>query len=136
MAWDWSKKLGMTQQVQYAPPITQAPQQPQQFGGRIVYDLDAPPPMTLAEAKALEARGVLTPADLINMFTRKGNTRNGAAKFDQNSECPECGSPNYFSMTNKKITKDNGQQVSPAPRCADCGYNSKFEHTIPNPPGE
>ena len=44
----------------------------------------------------------------------------------RNSNCPNCGRPNYFSRANAGVAG-----MAPAPHCYECGYNGRYEQGLP-----
>lgn len=91
--------------------------------------LSSPGPIKAAPASLVPAQEEFVPnttdpqkvADVLPIWQWGGNPRGGAGETATTGDCPNCGSPRFFSKRQGGVTTANGV-VYPNPECMDCGY--------------
>lgn len=124
----WGDKLGGTPRAPVRPPAydpaVRAPGPPPGYQPPAPFGQQAPPPVAPPPQQVYQPPDPGDPnGHMKNVWSYQGNPRGGAGETATLGNCPECGSPRYFSRTNGGgVMSSTGQMVYPSPECSDCGY--------------
>ena len=119
----WASKLGHAPQQpnMRQQPVAYPPQgYPQAPPGYPPAPQQGYPPQGYPQQQQIDTSQIqVTPENLAELTKL---WQGGEATKTETTPCPKCGSPHYFSRSNRV-----SRLPAPAPTCYTCGYNGLFE---------